>query len=75
MKAPVHLSVAIFGGGAAIYAVLWLLASYTPLNASKTLVLFIPLSLLWVAACILWSTLRARKEHKAKNDMPKQKSV
>jgi hypothetical protein len=73
MKLAAQLSLAVFGGGAAIYAVLWLLASFTPLNAGKTLVLFLPLSLLWLAACVTWVLLRARKQLKTarrpKNDV------
>jgi hypothetical protein len=68
MRLAAELSLAVFGGSGVIYAVLWLLASFTPLNASKTLVLFIPLSLFWVAACIVWCILEARKQkaHRAR---------
>jgi membrane protein implicated in regulation of membrane protease activity len=70
MKQAFQLSLAVFGGGAAIYAILWLLANYTSLNASKTLVLFLPLSLLWLTACIVWSTLRARRKQRGHNEKP-----
>jgi hypothetical protein len=50
----VKLTLAVFGGGALIYALLWMLAEWTSLSAQRTLPLFIPLSLLWIAVCIGW---------------------
>jgi hypothetical protein len=70
MRLALQLSLAVFGGGAAIYAILWLLATFTSLNASKTLVLFLPLSLLWMAACVVWGILQARKSQRAQDEEP-----
>jgi hypothetical protein len=44
----------IIGGGCILFAVLYLLANYTPVPA-EVFYLFIPLSLIWIAGCILWS--------------------
>jgi hypothetical protein len=73
MKTTVLLALVIFGGGATIYAVLWLLASYTSLHGSTTLSLFIPLSLIWVAICIGWVVFRGKKESTRKNAVKETK--
>jgi hypothetical protein len=52
------LTIGIFGGAAAIYAVLFVLALLPQFHAETVLPLFIPLSLLWAAACISWVILR-----------------
>jgi hypothetical protein len=63
MRTTLVVSSAIFGGGAAIFAILWLLA-HRSLSGEKILPLFIPFSLLWIATCLglpLISRLRKGK--------------
>jgi hypothetical protein len=49
---PGLLMMAVILGGCAIYAMLWTISEYTSLSGSRTMVLFIPLSLLWLVTCL-----------------------
>jgi hypothetical protein len=48
------MSLVFVGGTGALYAVLWLLVNYTTLPG-RTLTLMIPLTLLWLVICIIWT--------------------
>jgi hypothetical protein len=59
-----RLSLAVFVGGGAIYAILWLIGRYTDVGGANILELFAPLGLLWVVICIglaLWHRSKIRK--------------
>lgn len=63
-----RLPLAAFGGAAVIYAILWLLSTYTSLYASKVMPLFLPFGLLWVAGCIGWAIVSRRNLKSSSTD-------
>jgi len=56
-----RLTIAIFGGSAAIFAVLWVVAWMTPVGG-KSIAAFIPLTLMWIAVCVWLSIRRSRAD-------------
>jgi hypothetical protein len=50
----------VLAGSCLLFAVLWTLANFSP-APPEILYAFVPLVLLWTAACIFWGISRARR--------------
>jgi hypothetical protein len=56
-----NLLMLVLAGALVIYAVLWMLSSYTALSGQLLMPLYLPLSFLWAGACIFRQLMPKRR--------------